>query len=66
MCMMYEYRHHDAKPKYGDDAELWYTDIYDMIHIYAELARGFEKRFNSSNYEVKRPLLIRKNKKVMK
>lgn len=37
-----------------------------MIHIYAELARGFEKRFNSSNYEVKRPLLIRKNKKVMK
>lgn len=40
--------------------------MYDMIHIYAELARGFEKGFDSSNYGVKRPLLIRKNKKVIR
>ena len=40
--------------------------MYDMIHIYAELVRGFEKGFDSSNYGVKRPLLIRKNKKVIR
>ena len=45
------------------------TDSFIMYiktkDIYEDIANDVEKRFDSSNYEIKRPLLIRKNKIVI-
>ena len=35
-----------------------------MEDIYKDISEDVEKRFDTSNYEVDRPLPIRKNKKV--
>ena len=57
------------KPKYGDNVKLCYMDTDSFImHIktedfYIDIAKDVEKRFDISNYEVNRPLPIRKNKK---
>ena len=34
-------------------------------NVYADLAKGIMKRFETSNYEVERPLPINKNIKVI-
>ena len=59
------------KPKYNDNVKLCYmaTDSF-IINIktndfYKDIANAVEKRFNTSNYEVNRPLPIGKNKKVI-
>ena len=58
------------KPKYGDNVKLCYMDTDSFImHIkakdfYIEIANDAEKRFDTSNYEVNRPLPTGKNKKV--
>ena len=58
------------KPKYGDNVKLCYTDTNSFImHIktedfYKDIADGVEKRFDTTNYEINRPLPIGKNKKV--
>ena len=59
------------KPKYGDNVILCYmdTDSY-IMHIrtedfYKDIVNDVEKRFDTSNYEVNRPLPIGKNKKVI-
>ena len=58
------------KPKYGDNVKLCYMDTDSFImHIKTEdfhedFANDVEKRFDTSNYEVDRPLPTRKNKKV--
>ena len=60
------------KPKYGDNVKLCYNDIDSFImHIktedfYKDVANDIEKRFNTSNYEVNRPLRTGKNKKVIR
>ena len=46
-----------------------HTDSF-IIHvktedIYKDIAEDVEKRFDTSNIEIDRPLLIRKNKKVI-
>ena len=57
------------KPKYGKNTKLCYTATGSFIvrvkseDIYADLAGGVKKRFDTSNYEAKRPLLIGKTKK---
>ena len=58
-------------PKYGDDVKLCYmnTDSF-IMHIktedfYKDIADDVEKRFDTSNYEINRPLPIGKNKKVI-
>ena len=57
------------KPKYGDNVKLCYMDTDSFImHIktedfYIDIAKDVEKRFDISNYEVNRPLPIRKNEK---
>ena len=58
------------KPKYADNVKLCYMDTDSFImHIktedfYKDIADDVEKRFNTSNYEVNRPLPTGKNKKV--
>ena len=68
---MYEFLYDYRKPKYGDNVKLCYanTDSYIMNIItedfYEDIANDVEKRIDKSNYEVERPLLTGKNKKVI-
>ena len=66
---MYEFWYDYMKPKYGDNIKLCYMDTDSSImHIktedfYNDIADDVEKRFDTSNYEINRPLPITKNKK---
>ena len=69
--LMYKFWHDYMKPKYGDNVKLCYmnTDSF-IIHIktedfYEDIANDVEKRFDTSNYEVDRPLPMGKNKKAI-
>ena len=68
---MYEFWYDYMKPKYNDNAKLCYTDTDSFImHIntegfYKDIANDVEKRSDTSNYEVNRPLPTGKNKKVI-
>ena len=59
------------KPKYGDNVKLSHMDTDSFImHIkiddfYKDIADHVEKRFDTPNYEVNRPLPTGKNKKVI-
>ena len=59
------------KQKYGDNVKLCYMDTDSFImHIktedfYKDIADDVEKRFDTSNYEVNRPLPTGKNKKMI-
>ena len=69
--LMYEFWYDYMKSKYGDNVKLCYMDTGSFItHIktedfYKDIADDFEKRFDTSNYEVDRPLPTGKNKKVI-
>ena len=69
--LMYEFWYDYMKPKYGDNAKLCCMDTDSFImHIktedfYKDIANDVEKRFDTSNYEVDRPLPAGKNKKVI-
>ena len=69
--LMYEFWHDYMKPKYGNDNKLCYMDTDSFImniktnDFYEDIANDVENRFNTSNYEVNRPLPIGKNKKVI-
>ena len=69
--LMYEFWYDYMKPKYDDSVKLCYMDTDSFImHIktedfYKDIADDVGKRFNTSNYEVSRPLLTGKNKKVI-
>ena len=69
--LMYESWYDYVKPKYGEKAKLCYLDIDSFIvyiktdDIYKDNAAGVETRYDTSNYELDRPLPIRKNKKVI-
>ena len=58
---MYEFWYDYIKPNYQDKAKLCYTDT-DSFVINNKTEDVFEDR---SNYEVNRPLLTRKNKKLL-
>ena len=68
---MYEFWYDYMKLKYGDDVKLCYvgTDIFVMNiktnYFYKDIANDGKKRFDTSNYEVNRPLPTGKNKKVI-
>ena len=68
--LMYEFWYDYIKPKYQDNAKLCYMDTDSFIihikteYVYEELAHDVEKRFDTSNCEVNRPLPTGKNKKV--
>ena len=69
--LMYEIWYDYMKPKYGDNVKLCYmcTDSFIMHikieDIYKDIADDGEKRFDTSNYEVDKPLPTGKNKKVI-
>ena len=66
--LMYEFC---VKPKYNDNVKLCYMDTDSFImnikteDFYKDIANDVEKRFDTSNYEVNRPLPTGKNKKVI-
>ena len=68
---MYEFWYDYMKPKYGNKVKLCYTDTDSFIiniktnDFYEDIASDVENRFDISNYEVKRPLSMGKNKKVI-
>ena len=70
--LMDEFWYVYIKPKYENNAKLCYMDTDSfIIHIktedvYKDIAGDVEKRFDTSNYEVNRPLPIGKNKKVIR
>ena len=59
------------KTKYGNNAKLCYTEADSFIidikteDFYKDIANDVEKRSDTSNYEVNRPLPKGKNKKVI-
>ena len=64
--LMYEFWYDYMKPKYGNDVKLCYMDTDSFImnvktnDFYEDIANDVENRFDTSNYEVNRPLSIGK------
>ena len=69
--LMYEFWYDYMKPKYNDNVKLCYMDTDSFVmniktnDFYKDIANDVEKRFDTSNYEVNRPLPMGKNKKVI-
>ena len=69
--IMYEFWYDYMKPKYNDNVRLCYMDTGSFImniktnDFYKDISDDVDNRFVTSNYEVKRPLLMGKNKKVI-
>ena len=65
---MYEFWYDYVKPKYHEKAKLCYMDpdnfiVYIKIdYIYKDIVEDVENRFDTSNYELDRPLPKVKNK----
>ena len=68
---MYEFWYDCVKPKYGEKSKLCYMDTDSFIvyiktnYIFKDIPKDVETRFNTSNYELDRPLPKGKNKKVI-
>ena len=68
--LMYEFWYDYMKPKYNDNDKLCYMDTDSFIMniktngIYKDISNDVENRFDTSNYEVNRPLPKGKKKKV--
>ena len=69
--LMYEFWYDYMKRKYSDNVKLCYTYTDSFIinikrkDFYKDIANDVEDRFDTSNYEVYRPLPTGKNKKVI-
>ena len=69
--LMYEFWCDCMKPKYGNDVKLCYMDKDSFImsiktnDCYEYIANDVKNRFDTSNYEVNRPLPMGKNKKII-
>ena len=69
--LMYEFWYDYMKLKYNDNVKLCYMDTDSFVmnikteEFYKDIANDVEKRFDTSNYEVDRPLPTGKNKKVI-
>ena len=69
--LMYEFWYDYMKPKYGNNVKLCYMDTDSFImnikteDFYKDVSNDVEKRFDTSNYEVNRPLSTGKNKRVI-
>ena len=68
---MYEFWYDYVKPRYGEKVILCYMNRDSFIvymktdDIYKDIAEDVETRFDTSNYELDRPLPKGKNKKVI-
>ena len=62
--MIYEFLYDYIKPKYQDNARICYMNTDSFIiyikteDVYEDIADDVEKRSDTSNYEVNRPLSI--------
>ena len=71
LSKMYEFWYIYVKPKYSENPKLWYMDTDSFIvykkadDIYKDIAENIETRFDTSNYELGRPLPKRKDNKVI-
>ena len=69
--LIYEFWYDYMKPKYGNKVKLCYMDTDSFImniktnDFYEDIASDVENKFDTSNYEVNRPLPTGKNKKVI-
>ena len=69
--LMYEFWYDYMKPKYANNVKLCYMDTDSFIMniktngFYKDISNDVENRFDTSNYEVNRPLPTGKNKKVI-
>ena len=69
--IMYKFWYDYMKKKYGDMVKLCYMDTDSLImnirtkDFYKDIAQDVEERFDTSNYNVDRPLPKGKNKKVI-
>ena len=69
--LMYEFWYDYIKPKYNDNVRLCYMDTDSFVmniktnDFYKDISSDVECKSDTSNYEVKRPLPIGKNKKVI-
>ena len=69
--LMFEFCYDYLKPKYGERARSCYIDTESFIvhiktnDIYKDIVKDVATRFNTSNYELDRPLPKGKNKKVI-
>ena len=69
--LMYEFWYDYIKPKYEGNAKLGYMDTNSFIiyikteDIFEDITNDVEKRFDTSDCEVNRPLFTRKNKKMI-
>ena len=69
--LMYEFWYDYVKPKYGNRVKLCYMDTDSFImniktnDFYKDIFIDVDKRFDTSNYEINRPLPTGKNKKVI-
>ena len=69
--LMYEIFYHYIKTNYPNNAKLCYMDTGNFIifikreDVYEDIADYLKKRFDTSNYEVNRPLYTGKNKNVI-
>ena len=69
--LMYEFWYDYMKPKYNDSVKLCYMDTNSFAmnikteDFYKDIANDVNERFDTSNYEVNRPLPTAKNKKVI-
>ena len=71
ILLMYECWYNYMKPKYDNNIKLCYMDTDSFImniktsDFYKDIANDVENRFDTSNYEVNRPLPMGRNKKVI-
>ena len=69
--LIYEFWYDYMQPKYNDNVKLCYMDTDSFImnintnDIYEDIANNVENKFDTSNYEVNRPLPTGKNKKLL-
>ena len=69
--LIYEFWFEYMKPKYNDNVKLCYMDTDSFImniktnDFYKDISNDIENRFDTSNYEVNRPLPTGKNKKII-
>ena len=69
--VMYEFWYDYVKPKYDENAKNCYIDTESFIvqvktdDIYKDIAEDVETKFDTSNFEIDRPLPKGKNKKLI-
>ena len=69
--LMYEFWYNYMKPKYNNNVKLCYMDTDSFVmniktnDFYKDITNDVENRFDTSNYEVNRPLPTGQNKKSL-